>query len=90
MVDDPHHHNGAELDEARELARVEQRLVADFSPPLSPELVHRVVVETVATWAGAPVRHYVPLLTERAARRQLRDVVADAASDPPDQLRSAG
>jgi hypothetical protein len=78
-----------ELDEARELARVAQRLVAEFSPTLSPAFVQRVVAETAATWAGAPVRHYVALLTERAVRRKLGEMLA-GIPHRPDGLRSAG
>ena len=58
--------------EARELERVEQRLIAEFAPELSPRVVHDVVHDVVDGWAGAPVRQYIPLLTERYAREQLR------------------
>ena len=90
MGDDTAKTLGAGADEARELARVEQPLVAECSPPLSRELVDRFVVETATVWTAAPVRRNVPLLTEWAARRRLRDILADDASDPPEQLRPAG
>ncbi len=79
-----------EIDEARELAAVERRLLSAFSPPLQPELVRRRVVEAASAWSGAPVRLYVPLLAERAARQCLRDDVARCVAEAGGELRQAG
>jgi hypothetical protein len=73
MTGHPRTRRPLELDEARELTRVVERLIADFCPPLTAPFVQQVVAETTGTWAGAPVRRYVALLTERVARRKLVD-----------------
>ena len=58
--------------EARELERVEQRLMAEFTPELPPYIVSHVLHGVIDSWAGARVRQFIPLLTERYAREQLR------------------
>jgi hypothetical protein len=63
---------GVDTAEARELAHVERRLIAEFSPSVPTEQVRRLLEEAVGRFAAARVRRYVPLLVEKAARQQLR------------------
>ena len=70
--------------EARELAHVERRLIAEFSPAVTTEQIRRSLVDAVGQLATARVRQYVPLLVERIARQQLQQLAGHPG------LRSAG
>jgi hypothetical protein len=71
---DPH-----ELDD---LARLEQRLIDRFSPPLPPDQVRRAVLEATARFDTAVVRTYLPLLIERDAVTRLRAALEATALRP--------
>lgn len=60
-----------EIDEGTLLAHLERRLVAEFGDRLSLDEIHRTVEAVAGTWVDARVRHYIPILTERAARQRL-------------------
>ena len=60
------------LREAQELAGIEQRMLAAFSPPLPSGDVCRAVAEAVAEFGSARFRQYVPVLVERTVRERLR------------------
>lgn len=62
--------------ELAELARLAERLKAQFAPEASDEEVERSVSEAAADLAGAPIRLFVPLLVEKGARERLRARVA--------------
>jgi hypothetical protein len=75
VVVDPDH-------EARQMAEVQERLEARF-PDLDPTVVEAAIRVCAAEITG-PVRDFVPLLVERAARDRLRRSVADEdAADAP-------
>jgi hypothetical protein len=67
-----------EIQEARHLDLVEQRMVATFSPPLSSGDVRRAMEQARAEFESARVRLSVPLLVERAARQDLNALVRAA------------
>ena len=56
------------------MAEVQQRLEARF-PDLDPTLVE-AAIQVAAAGITGPVRDYVPLLVERAARERLNRAVA--------------
>ena len=65
--------------EARQMAEVHQRLEARF-PDLDPTVVAAAIQVASAAITG-PVRDFVPLLVERAARERLaRDVASGTTS----------
>ncbi len=76
------------------MAEVQERLEARF-PDLDPTLVE-AAIQVAAAGITGPVRDYVPLLVERAARERLNAAVAggDAAlvmDDPePDRAVTPG
>ena len=77
------------------MAEVQERLEARF-PDLDPAVVQDAV-EAAAAGITGPVRDYVPLLVERAARERLKRVVAGgdpAPSEPggpePDRAVTPG
>lgn len=76
VVVDPAH-------EARQMAEVQQRLEARF-PGLDPTVV-QAAVQTAAAGITGPVRDYVPLLVERAARERLNRTVAGGDPAPVEQ-----
>ena len=51
---------------------VEQRLIAEFCPPLRPEEVQRCLADAAVAFQDARVTTYVPILIERAAVERLR------------------
>lgn len=53
------------------LTDAEAHLVADFSPAVAPEIIHRIVLETAADFREARAPAYVPILVERLARERL-------------------
>jgi hypothetical protein len=63
-----------------ELMEVVDRLSVEFAGDLPQDMVEVVVRRTAAQWDGAPVQGYIPLLTENAARKYLRHVVAAHSS----------
>jgi hypothetical protein len=63
-----------------ELMEVVDRLSVEFAGDLPQDTVEVVVRRTAAQWDGAPVQGYIPLLTENAARKYLRHVVAAQSS----------
>jgi hypothetical protein len=63
--------------EITELTRLEQRLLARFSPPLPPEHVRRCLRDVTARFETAAVRTYLGVLIERAAVDELRATVRD-------------
>jgi hypothetical protein len=75
VVVDPEH-------EARQMAEVQERLESRF-PDLEPTVVE-AAIRVAASEITGPVRDFVPLLVERAARERLRRTVAgeDAADLP--------
>jgi hypothetical protein len=73
--------------EAHEMAQVERRLIADFSPAIRPEEVQRCVRDVVARFDAATIRKYVPLLVERDARGRLQAGRRDTDSG---RVRPAG
>jgi hypothetical protein len=66
-------------DEERQLARVEADLVREFGEQLTAEQVAERFAHTVGTFAGAPIRSFVPVLAQRSARQQLRRAAAGSA-----------
>lgn len=70
--------------EARQLAEVRQRLEARF-PDLDPTVVEAAIQVAAANLTG-PVRDFVPLLVEKAARERLaraREGGTDAVGSRP-------
>ena len=65
------------IDEVRELRLVYQRLAEQF-PDLPPTTVQLHISQEHRKLDGRPVRNFVPLLVERAAREALA-----SASSPP-------
>jgi hypothetical protein len=59
-----------------DLERLEAQLIAEFSPPVSPDEVRRELLECVASYRSAVVRTYLPMLIERGTREQLRVLIA--------------
>lgn len=59
-----------------EMARLAERLKAQFAGDLSPDEIERSVHDAAADLAGAPIRLFVPLLIEKGARERLRARVA--------------
>jgi hypothetical protein len=76
--------------EAYEMAHVERRLIADFSPAIRPEEVQRCVRDVVARFDAATIRKYVPLLVERIARGRLQAVRLDTDSSRVRPVRPEG
>ena len=54
---------------------LEERLIAEFSPPLRPEEVQRCLAEAAVGFQDARVTTYLPILIERAAVNRLRTIV---------------
>ena len=62
------------------MAEVQQRLEARF-PDVDPAVVE-AAIQVAAAGITGPVRDYVPLLVERAARERLTRAVAGADAAP--------
>ena len=59
--------------ESRKFRHLEARLLAEFSPPLSPEDVQRCLIDPSRdVRVGPRVRAYVPVLVEREVTELLR------------------
>jgi hypothetical protein len=67
-----------------ELDRIERRLLAEFGARLGPAAVSTAFRDAVAAFDDATVRLYVPLLSERAARRRIRQLLAQPQADQTD------
>ena len=63
-------------DERRQLARVRADLEREFADRLTADDVARQFEETVATFDGAPIRSFVPVLAQRSVRSRLREAAA--------------
>ena len=59
-------------DEERQLQRVRDELVREFGAGLSEPVVDEHFSALVRDFEGAPVRAFVPVLAQRAARERLR------------------
>ena len=69
---------GTQDDEQRQLARVGDDLVREFGDRLSAEQVQQRFTAIVDRFQGAPIRSFVPVLAQRSARQELRQVLAGA------------
>ncbi|MFL6154384.1 MAG: three-helix bundle dimerization domain-containing protein [Ornithinibacter sp.] len=67
------------------MAEVQRRLEARF-PELDPAVV-AAAIRVAAAGITGPVRDYVPLLVERAARERLDHTVAGGGTAPVEQGR---
>jgi hypothetical protein len=61
-------------DEDRQLARVREELIREFGAGVSEQVVDEHFTALVAAFDGAPVRTFVPVLAQRAAREKLREL----------------
>jgi hypothetical protein len=61
-------------DERRQLARIRDELRREFGAEVAPGVVDEQLRALVATFDGAPVRTFVPVLAQRAARERLREL----------------
>ena len=59
-------------DEERQLQRVRDELIREFGAGLSEQVVEEHFCALVRDFEGAPVRAFVPVLAQRAARERLR------------------
>jgi len=71
------------LDEGVEIQHVIERLDAEFSPSMPHVAIVDTVEECVQRWSDAPIRTFVPLLTERRATEELRAAVANPSVRSP-------
>ena len=67
----------AEIDDAEIRRQVSENLQSKF-PHASTDEIDVIVGEEFAVLASSPVRDYIGVLTERAAKRRLRDASAPA------------
>jgi hypothetical protein len=75
--------------EARAMAEVQERLEERF-PDLDPTVV-AAAVQTAAAGITGPVRDFVPVLVERAARDRLKQVQGGgAAAGAPGEMTPNG
>lgn len=58
-------------EEDRAIAEAVERLIKAF-PDLSPDTIGRAVAESRPEFEGNPIRDFVPLFVERAAKHRLR------------------
>ncbi|NEA31466.1 hypothetical protein G3I17_07295 [Streptomyces sp. SID13031] len=65
-------------DEDRAIAEAAERLTKTF-PGLSPDTVERAVTESQPEFDGNPIRDFVPLFVERAAKHRLRSLTSTDA-----------
>lgn len=64
--------------EAKALEQVTERLLRKFD--VAPEVVEAAVTSALATYAGRPIRDFVPVLVEREAIERLRMVRSPRSS----------
>ncbi|MEV8378021.1 hypothetical protein AB0P21_35105 [Kribbella sp. NPDC056861] len=62
-------------DEDRAIAEAAERLTKTF-PDVSPDTVEQAVAESRPEFDGNPIRDFVPLFVERAAKQRLRTQVS--------------
>jgi hypothetical protein len=75
--------------EARAMAEVQERLEERF-PDLDPTVV-AAAIQTAAAGITGPVRDFIPVLVERAARQRLEQVQAGGvATDAPGEMTLNG
>jgi hypothetical protein len=58
-------------EEDRAIAEAAERLIKAF-PDLSPDTIERAVAESRPEFEDNPIRDFVPLFVERAAKQRLR------------------
>lgn len=68
----PHQGVPVQQDEERQLQRVRDDLIREFAAGLSEQVVDEHFSALVRDFDGAPVRAFVPVLAQRAARERLR------------------
>ncbi len=73
-----------EQGEARELDRIGESLERAF-PNVRPRVVRHAVRQAHQGFAGSPIRDFVPLLVERAAR----DALMGLTGQRPTQIRAS-
>jgi hypothetical protein len=61
-------------DEDRQLARIREELIREFGAGVSEQVVDEQFSALVARFDGAPVRTFVPVLAQRAARERLKEI----------------
>lgn len=61
-------------DEDRQLARIREELIREFGAGVSEQVVDEQFRALVARFDGAPVRTFVPVLAQRAARERLKEI----------------
>ena len=64
-------------EEERAIAEAAERLIKAF-PSLPPDAVQRAVTESRPEFDGNPIRDFVPLFVERAAKNRLRSLESAA------------
>ncbi|WP_433016061.1 three-helix bundle dimerization domain-containing protein [Kribbella sp. CA-294648] len=64
-------------EEERAIAEAAERLMKVF-PDISPDTVERAVAESRPEFDGNPIRDFVPLFVERAAKHRLRSLTTSA------------
>ncbi|WP_405059619.1 hypothetical protein OG474_43775 [Kribbella sp. NBC_01505] len=65
-------------DEDRAIAEAAERLTKKFSG-LSPDTIERAVADSRLEFDGNPIRDFVPLFVERAAKHRLRTLTSTGA-----------
>jgi hypothetical protein len=64
-------------EENRAIAEAAERLIKAF-PSVSPDVVERAVADSRPEFDGNPIRDFVPLFVERAAKQRLRTLTTSA------------
>lgn len=64
-------------EEERAIAEAAERLMKVF-PDVSPATVERAITESRPEFAGNPIRDFVPLFVERAAKHRLRTLTTSS------------
>jgi hypothetical protein len=59
------------IDEKSQLEQVARRLIEEFGPQVPADEIRRTIWEVASSWADAPIRNYIAILTERAAREKV-------------------
>jgi len=67
--------NGGRSDQGvdQHVQAVAGKLSAEFGDVVSPDLVLRLVTESFDSFAGAPIKTFVPVLAYRHVRQRLRE-----------------
>ncbi len=64
-------------EENRAIAEAAERLVKAF-PDLAPSTVEHAVAESRPEFEGNPIRDFIPLFVERAAKHRLRNLASSS------------